>query len=55
MTEDQRLLSEKIISEVMYYGRIGKLTANSFQFSNPDPRFTLLFDYSQNNQMAALY
>ncbi|CAI6376459.1 unnamed protein product [Macrosiphum euphorbiae] len=57
MTEDQRLLSEKIISEVMYYGRIGKLTANSFQFSNPypDPRFTLPFDYSQSNQMAALY
>jgi len=41
----------------MYYGRIGKLTVNSFQFSNlyPDPRFTLPFDYSQSNQMAALY
>lgn len=56
MTEDQRLLSEKIISEVMYYRRIGKLTANSFRYSNPYPDscFTLPFDYSQSNQMSAL-
>lgn len=37
MIESQRLLAEKI-SDVMYYGRIGKLTENSFQYSRPYPK-----------------
>ncbi|KAK7868314.1 hypothetical protein R5R35_013898 [Gryllus longicercus] len=35
MREDQRLLAEKIIGDVMYYGRVGRLTETCFQFLPP--------------------
>lgn len=34
MTEEQRLIAEKIIADVMYYGRRGKLTENCFNYQN---------------------
>lgn len=33
MAEQQRILAEKIVSDVMYYGRMGKLTEDSFKFN----------------------
>lgn len=35
MTEHQRLISEKIISDVMFYGRMEKLSENSFNYNPP--------------------
>lgn len=34
MKENQKLLAEKIIGDVMYYGRMDKLTEKCFQFHN---------------------
>lgn len=34
MKENQMFLAEKIISDVMYYGRMDKLTENCFQFNS---------------------
>jgi len=34
MKDHQRFLAEKIIGDVMYYGRMKKLTVNCFQFNN---------------------
>lgn len=56
MKENQMLLAEKIISDVMYYGRMDKLTENCFQFNSTNVSFTeatinasSMFHSAQNN------
>lgn len=56
MKEHQMFLAEKIIGDVMYYGRMEKLTDNCFQFNNSnisitDPRINTnsMLHSAQNN------
>jgi len=56
MKENQMVLAEKIISDVMYYGRMDKLTENCFQFNSTNVSFTestinasSMFHSAQNN------
>lgn len=49
MKESQMFLAEKIISDVMYYGRMDKLTENCFQFNSTNLSSTeSIFQTAQN-------